>query len=89
MDWLNPAGERKVHSLIDKIYKRIWSCKSGVINSFLETALKAHLCESLVRENRTLGLSGGRRRALVLGASSDPTPSPSRWEGLNMKEAKH
>ena len=22
VDWLNPAGERKVHSLIDKIYKR-------------------------------------------------------------------
>jgi RNA-directed DNA polymerase len=21
-DWLNPAGEKKVHSLIDKIYKR-------------------------------------------------------------------
>ena len=21
-DWLNPTGERKVHSLVDKIYKR-------------------------------------------------------------------
>ena len=21
-DWLNPTGERKVHSLIDKVYKR-------------------------------------------------------------------
>ena len=60
-DWLNPAGERKVHSLI------------GIINSFFEDAPKAHLCESPVRENRTLGLSGGRRLAPVQGASSDPT----------------
>jgi hypothetical protein len=21
-DWINPSGERKVHSLIDKVYKR-------------------------------------------------------------------
>ena len=21
-DWLNPTGERKVHSLVDKVYKR-------------------------------------------------------------------
>ena len=21
-DWLNPAGEKKVHSLVDKVYKR-------------------------------------------------------------------
>ena len=72
-DWLNPAGERKVHSLM-------------VINSFLEDAPKAHLCESPVRENRTLGLSGGRRLALVRGASSDQTPTLRRWEGLNVKE---
>jgi hypothetical protein len=32
-----------------------------------------HLCESPVRENRTLGLSGGRRSAFETGASSDPT----------------
>ncbi len=74
-DWLNPAGERKVHSLIDKVYKRknLWACKFGVINSFFEDAPKAHLCESPVRENRTLGLSGGRRLDPVRGASSDPT----------------
>ena len=22
VDWLNPAGDRKVHSLVDKVYKR-------------------------------------------------------------------
>ena len=22
VDWINPSGERKVHSLIDKVYKR-------------------------------------------------------------------
>ena len=22
VDWLNPAGNRKVHSLVDKVYKR-------------------------------------------------------------------
>jgi len=47
-----------------------------------------HLCESPVRENRTLGLSGGRRLAFEIGASSDPTLMMSMqqnilgWKGL-------
>ncbi len=34
-----------------------------------------HLCESLVRGIRTLGLSDGRKLACDMGASSDPTGS--------------
>jgi hypothetical protein len=42
-----------------------------------DAAFVTHLCESPVREIRTLGLSGGRRSALR-GASSDPTPVRSQ-----------
>ena len=75
--WLNPAGERKVHSLVDKD-------RAG---SFLEPSMR-HLCESGLRENRTSRLSGGRRPA-PRGASSDPTPvrSGNSPQGTRRREA--
>ena len=63
-DWLNPTGDKKVHSLVDKVY---------LPDSFFESASPTRLCESWMRETRTSSLSGGRRPALRC-ASSDPTP---------------
>ena len=68
--WLNPAGERKVHSLVERA------------GSFLEPSMR-HLCESGLRENRTSRLSGGRRPA-PRGASSDPTAVKSANKGMRV-----
>lgn len=63
-DWLNPTGARKA---TDR-----WTDST---DTFGCTRSIMHLCESPVREIRTLGLSGGRRLAPKRGASSDPTGS--------------
>src|SRR4051794_38223353 len=31
-DWLNPAGDKKVHSLVDKVYKR-WNLEAYLISA--------------------------------------------------------
>ena len=36
VEWLNPTGERKVHSLTDKI---LWVNKSYQVNTFTEPAV--------------------------------------------------
>src|SRR5215470_9383061 len=84
-DWINPTGARKVHSLIDKVYKRenlemavggaiqpVRACQLGRVNSFAGIPPTVSLCESCIRQNRPCSLSGGRRPARKR-ASSDPT----------------
>ncbi len=46
-------------------------------DTFTGTAIMTNLCESRMRENRTSGLSGGRRLALWR-VSSDPTLGDGR-----------
>ena len=66
--WLG-GFTRKARFLSGKSFR---TCESVLPDSFLVTRAHPSLCESLMREDRTSGLSGGRRQA-SWGASSDPT----------------
>src|SRR3984893_11018959 len=63
-DWINPTGAKKVHSLIDKVYKRknlemAWenvkaNRGSGGVDGKTLDAFKAHLNQQLQRRQQDL-----------------------------------
>jgi hypothetical protein len=61
-DWINPTGVKKVHSLIDKVYKQK-ACSGARLNPFFVIPATLNLRERCMREICTCSVSGGRRPA--------------------------
>jgi hypothetical protein len=86
-DWLNPTGEKKVHSLVDKVYKRkdlelAWLRVRSERGPFLRYARRGTPCPACpwTRSSRGGGqpTAPGRHRARRVAAVSGPRRAARR-----------
>jgi len=98
VDWINPTGARKVHSLIDKVYQRknlevAWEMVkanrgSGGVDGQSLDGFAAQLDQQLDRlQSELKDVSGGGRWGHY-GGTRWGHPANSRWQRVDHPESK-
>ena len=94
-DWLNPTGERKVHSLIDKVYKRknlemAWGrVKANRGAGGVDGAVHRRLCRGARRAARQVARGPARRRLPTAAGAPEAHPEGGQAGGASRARHSH